>query len=881
MGLERIYIARPRFEEPFERILESDEEPRILNLHSTVAGGRPVGGMGKSRLLERYAEICDERGIRNAETLDFRHTEYRPASSVVRQITPLDPDEEHGVFASYWTSRRAFDAIRKRRDVPEMDYRDMEEQMDRYFVQGLDALLAKEKLAVFLDTWEAVAGTRVEEWLRQVLLAQLQNLHNLVLVIAGRPPLGWQDIPVKVVEVGPFTLDETQAYAHSRSYEDDPLAAKVDPASQIVANVHQASGGHPVLVAWAFDYGDRGIDVKGIALKCKGDVEAFRRRLVEETRPQEDPLLAWSACLYRRFDTAILQHISGKAQEECKSQIEQLLRDFPSIVRPGESPDSCEPHDEARDMLIEYAWKEMLDPTGEVWQHIREQAIAYYKHQISDPEVALWKRYGYMAERMFYLFDRCTRAESPSDCLKKVFFDLFLPEFDVAINAYQIGLANLLMGEASKFEQYFYEELLNWYDVVRERLLTREGKMEEALDLCHDLLDRPGADDVLKGQVWSGIGRARLLLGEYEDSISAYEKALELREKAGLRDQVAEELSYLGVAYHAKGDWPQAEDHFLRSFHVALEVGGSEVLNRAASAADQAAQVALLMGDAATTRSLGRQALHIWEELGDFSGQASALTTLGRVAEFSAEYREAEALFKEALGLYATGPVPSAFGQAHVNTFLSRVHRRQGRLAEAEGLLEETVGTFRELGRKRQLAFALDELGGVLLDQGKWSEAEGYLGEAIDIAEEIKDRYRLTVIYEDLCVLGRRRGDSPEQIEENLRKVEELAGQWGYQLFLGRVETHRGDLAFEAEDYQAAFDHYVRACHHLAEYHTDFYIRSLSHVEDRLYERPYEEIPTYCDRMMAYWRQHGLDEKHTALMDRFTRAKEMAQSFAE
>ena len=73
----------------------------------------------------------------------------------------------------------------------------------------------------------------------------------------------------------------------------------------------------------------------------------------------------------------------------------------------------------------------------------------------------------------------------------------------------------------------------------------------------------------------------------------------------------------------------------------------------------------------------------------------------------------------------------------------------------------------------------------------------------------------------------------------------------------------------------------MRACHHLAQYHTDFYIRFLSHVEDQLYERPYEEIPTYCDRMMAYWQQRGLAEKHTALMDRFTRAKQMAQSFTE
>lgn len=884
--MEFLYIPRPRLEEPFIRMLESDEEPRVLNLHSTIEG-KPVGGMGKTCLLRRYIEICEERGIRHTELLDFRYTKNRYASAIIWRITALDPDRERGIFAPYWASRREFETIRQMpQEVPEVTYRDIEEQMDRHFVRGFDQLLTRGKVAIFLDTWEAVTDTRVEEWLRWALLLdrfeKLQNRHNLVLVIAGRLPLGWADGSVQDVQVGPFTLEETKKYAESRGYVDYSPAAEAWPASQIVDNVHRASGGHPVLVAWAFDYGDKGIDIGRIALECGGDVQAFRRRLVEETHPERDPLLAWTACLYRRFDAPILQHITGWPLDECRARIQGLLQEYPSIVRPGEQPDSCEPHDEARDMLIEHAWKGMLDPTGEEWQRIRNVVIAYYEQEIAKPPPSpteLSTHHAYMAERMFYLFDRCTREVACLECLRGSFFNPFLPEFDRAVNAYQVGLARSLLGEAAKFEQFFDEELQNWYDISQAHLLSREGKLDEALALYEQVLSRAGDNEEIIAQVKMGMGRCYYLKASYDAALKFYGESTDLWRKLGQQVKYADVLSYLGMVYRAKGEWAAAKQLYQDSFWEALKVRRPEGQKRAALAANQAAQVALLMGDAATARSSGRQALRIWEELDDRFGQADALTTLGRVEEFSAAYPAAEKLFNKALELYTKGPVPSRFGQARVNTYLSRVHRRQRRLSSATRLLEESTKSFKELNKQQQLAFALDELGCVYRDSGQWDKAAKLFQEAIGIAEKIKDWYRLTVIYEDLCVLGRQRGDPPEQIEKYLRQVEELAGRWGYKLFQGRAEIHRGDIAFESEDYQAAFDHYVRACHYLTEYYTDFYIRFLSQVEDRLYSRPFEEIPAYCDQMMAYWQQHELHKEHPALMDRCSRAKQIAQSF--
>ena len=877
-GAKDLYISRPRLEKPFKRMLKAEVEPRVLNLCGD-------GGMGKTRLLQHYIEICEEEKALHTEIVDFRRTKNRFPRAIAEAIAALDPD----VFAGYHTSRKLLDEMRLLPlEKPEQSYRDVEEQMDRYLIKGLDQLLAHWKLVILLDTWEKAAGTLVEEWVRSALLLdrfeKLRNRGNLLLVIAGRSPVEWKDIPVKLLKLGPFSLEETKKYADSRGYVDDPIAAQEKPALQIVTNVHRASGGHPVIVAWAFDYGDRGINIGEIAWECRTDAEAFRRRLVEEIHLEENPLLAWAACLYRRFNASIVHHISSWPMEECRSQISQTLKDFPSILRTGEETDSCELHDEARDMIIGYGWKGMLDPTGEGWRQLRTLAIKYYEQVIKHRPQAMPTAtfHAYMAEHLFYLLDQCCED---IDCLRAIVRGApFWERFDEAINTYQTGLARSLLEEVSAFKKMLDQRLRNWYDVAYARLLAHQGREEEGLGLYEQILKRADGDREIIAQVKAGMGRCYYLKAKYEEALKVYGESLALRQQLGLQSKVADTISYMAMIYHAMGKWREAKEQFLRSFKEALKIHGPEWKKgkrRAALAADQAAQVALLMGDASTARSLTQQSRRIWEEINDNWGQARALSTWGRVEEFAGNFPEAEGKLREALDFYLKGPMPSEFGQACVKTYLGRVYRRERRLSEAEVLVKDGVDVFKRLNRLEYLAFALCELGCIYREEGKWKEAEERFNEAIKIADKIKDQYRLAMLYEDLCMLGRQRGDPPEQIEKHLNKAEELAQEKEYKNILARVELHRGDLAFETGDYRKAFNHYVKACHRFTEYHTDFYIRFLSHVEGKLYELTMEEIPTYCDQMMVYWRQHGLHHKHTALMDRFSKAKEIALAFGQ
>jgi len=880
--MEFLYIPRPRLEEPFVRMLESDEEPRVLNLHSTI-DGEPVGGMGKTRLLQCYVKICQKRGVQHTDIVDFRLTENQNRTALLQSVAnKLDP-EKH-VFAKYWDIRGQILVARERarragKAAWETALRDLEEQVDPAWLEGFEQLLRQGKICVFIDTWEAVADTELDEWL-QGMLDRLHNHCNLVLVIAGRPPVAWEHIPVERMEIGPFTLKETQQYAELRGYH----------GLEAIPLIHRASGGHPVLVAWAFDYGDRGIGIEEIAQECGGDIQLFRQRLVEETHPELDPTLARSACLYRRFSVPILQHITGWPLAKCQEKIQELLDTYPSIVRRGADPDSCEPHDEARDMLIEIAWP-MIDPSGEGRQSIRERAIEYYNREIEKEPSSREKLpilHAYMAERMFYLFERCAQAESKPDCLREVFTDSFLPDVNHAITSYQLGLAHSLLREAAEFTDGFDSWTKSRYDIARAQLLVREGRIGDALEIYDKVWEEAKAQDDIStvALVWVQMGRCYFLQGQYDQAVDAYDTAARYYQELGDHLGRADALRYKGIAYNAHGRWREAMNTHLESGQEAQRAadesrdrrGKVEALNRVASAINQAAQVALLNGNTSMARGMAQKALQVWKVTENPAGQAEAMMTQGRIAEMEGEFQIATSYLEQAIAIYGRGVIPSEYGQARAMMFLARVRRRQEQLDEAEGMVKACLKTFEQLARKQQHAFALSEWGTILRDKGYFSEAEVKLQKALDIAKGIGDPYRQTEVLEDLVVLARKRGDSPEQIERLLSQVEELAAKRDYKLFLGRVKEHRGEMALEVGKYEEAFANFAQACHHLAEYHPDFYRRFLNKMENKLYELPWKEIPKYCDLLIEYWKEHGLGQRYPEMIQRAEVARKLAQS---
>ena len=210
--------------------------------------------------------------------------------------------------------------------------------------------------------------------------------------------------------------------------------------------------------------------------------------------------------------------------------------------------------------------------------------------------------------------------------------------------------------------------------------------------------------------VLSRIRRVRRAL----DAASG-DRADDLRMRAELR---------AGFAQFRRGRLRPAHEHFLA------------VVERGAERRDPEARAdALAMLDV-VERNLGqapdgeraRQAVRLFEQLGDLAGQGRVWTQIGYGAYFDGRWDEATAAYGRGRELFErVGDVPHV---AVNDANLAEIYLDQGHLDRAEAALRSAVRVWRAAGAENDVAFGHTLLGRVLSRQGRFAEAQSLLEQA-------------------------------------------------------------------------------------------------------------------------------------------------------
>ena len=282
-----------------------------------------------------------------------------------------------------------------------------------------------------------------------------------------------------------------------------------------------------------------------------------------------------------------------------------------------------------------------------------------------------------------------------------------------------------------------------------------------ALDAARRL---PEVTDTERVEVWTRLGDVCRLAGMYEDSLDSYRKAYRLasddpvrraellrscayaRDRAGAFPQALRELS-AGQRLLARLDSPEADRtrarlasfaaiirfaqerpkeaiaQGLAAAEAARRAGDREALAQALTAAGSAQ---LFMGAGGSEKL--REALAIYEELGDLSNAAAVRGNLGSGAFVAGRWDEALTWFEgdRAARLKAGNPVGAAFAAANCG----EIYARQGRLDEAEALLRDAIRVMRASGFQDGAAYAEVQLGRVLIERGAADQADELLERA-------------------------------------------------------------------------------------------------------------------------------------------------------
>jgi tetratricopeptide (TPR) repeat protein len=160
-------------------------------------------------------------------------------------------------------------------------------------------------------------------------------------------------------------------------------------------------------------------------------------------------------------------------------------------------------------------------------------------------------------------------------------------------------------------------------------------------------------------------------------------------------------------------------------------------------------------------------------------------------------YREAEALFEEALTIFRM--VGSSSQAAHSQTHLALLSLARGKDRRAEGLLEESLRQARAIEAPFEVARALLAQGDLLTYRGLYDPAEETYRESIQLFERMQVPPAIAWVLRPYGVLAQRQGRLAVARERLERGLTLLQGEWRpyyapIPTALGRVAAEEGNL---------------------------------------------------------------------------------------
>ena len=135
---------------------------------------------------------------------------------------------------------------------------------------------------------------------------------------------------------------------------------------------------------------------------------------------------------------------------------------------------------------------------------------------------------------------------------------------------------------------------------------------------------------------------------------------------------------------------------------------------------------------------LFKQALAIYQEVGDKTGEGVMLNNIGQIYDVWGDYNEALSYLKQSLAI-----LQNIGDRTREGTTLNNIggyHRKQGENDKALHLYKQSLSIFRKTGDKLKEGGVLNNIGLIYNAWGKYTEALKYYEQSLTIRQEIGDR---------------------------------------------------------------------------------------------------------------------------------------------
>jgi tetratricopeptide (TPR) repeat protein len=871
------FIGRTHELDIFRRWLAAEQNSPILYFYDAAEEASKKGGVGKTYLIRKCKELVEEEfPDKHAVIVDMFNVASRNnitiAEHIIASLQELHPEWTptafHNALQQYRSEEASPAEVANSTDITEIRTRDTLTTALLEDIQRLQKSLvdSSKTLIVFFDTYEIIERNPAIAVLRlSQRFPDTYHLKHIRFVVAGRNMLDWthqnwrgRENEVLCVPLAPFTRQETQYYLELESIYSVPAQ------SPQALRLYEITEGRPILLGLVADILNNHIlTLEGLVCVPKDEFEQYLVMQINMLQNPQNWVVLFMAHAYHRFTFDILEWLLTESDLKKlvggKIKLQELRETLPrlSFVRQTGSGDTFVLHDEMQRLVTKYCWSAQ-DPDQRYRKAISRSMIRYYE-QLLGQKLDEQTRQTYIIELLYHYLS--------ADLDEGMSY--FSRQFNQATSLLKNAFARLLQQEAQKFFDLVTPDQQSTLQLTETRLLRLENNPAAALAMLSSLEQNASSQWLENHRAYLAFERGRnyYQLSRFDEAADSFRQSLHLAQERGDRDRAAYALSYLGALYRSRGQLDTAIRYYEESAAISREAGKqldyADLLSSLGTTYRYKGKIEEALRRHKIAWRIRLQALR--EGRGSDLLVGISLTNIGRIYLNTGEVVNAEKFFREALDIFNRANYRRGLANLYIR--FGQIEMQRDNLNHARQFFQDAEATAAEIDNE-WLIESLNMQGRLEARLQRWQEARAYFERASALAQQIRNDYQWTdnLIYltDALERLGQH--EQAEQTWQQARKIA-LREDHHYYYLLGKGERAKAEFSYSKREYTAAFDHFARYCHYMAQHNPVEFNAAIRATLDALYGVPKDQVTPLVDILSSYWETNQLGEKYPELLE--------------
>jgi tetratricopeptide (TPR) repeat protein len=258
------------------------------------------------------------------------------------------------------------------------------------------------------------------------------------------------------------------------------------------------------------------------------------------------------------------------------------------------------------------------------------------------------------------------------------------------------------------------------------RNYSRKGENDECLKVCTEALklvkDENCEEEAL---AINYIGGVYMHLGGFDKAMDQFKKSLEIREKIGNQDGIAQCLYNTGILIYDRGEYEKALEHFEKS-------------------------------------------LELWRKTGYQQGIGVSTSNIGAMYGYMGEYDKALEHFEKSLGIFEKIGSRRSLDETYI--LIAEVYIKKKDLKRSLDFCKRAFELSKEIGLKERIASSKKIFGMIFKEEKKWKESIESFEDSVKILKEMGREKELAESHYEFGLMWKAKGE-PEKAKVHLNKA--------------------------------------------------------------------------------------------------------------